>query len=406
MNIAMVNMTAAGSTGSMMLSLADAAQRSGHTVYTYSPHGLNRREQILGGRERHLYYSKWFERKADNLIGRIFGCNGMTSFFGTRRLLRSLRRNQVRLIHLHNLHNYCINLKMLFRYIQKNNIRVVWTLHDCWAFTGHCPHFEMVGCSKWKTGCSDCPQLDEYPQSKFDSSRQQYHFKKKLFNSIGRMILVTPSKWLAGMVKQSFLKEHPVKVINNGIDLNIFKPRRSDFRARYSIPEEKILILGVSMGWGKKKGLDVFSDLVARLDPEKYQIVLVGTDARTDAKLSEGVISIHRTQDREELAAIYSAADIFVNPTREDTFPTVNIEALACGTPVITFDRGGSPEMIDSQSGAVVKADDIDALERCIVRNTVNKRMMEDHCIERAKRFDIQRQIEEYLRLYDEGEAC
>ena len=213
------------------------------------------------------------------------------------------------------------------------------------------------------------------------------------------MTLVTPSEWLAGLVKQSFLKDYSVQVINNGIDLSVFKPTESNFREKYNCEGKKVL-LGVAFDWGERKGLDVFIHLAKWLD-DSYQIVLVGTDDNTDEMLPDNMISIHKTQNQRELAEIYTAADLFVNPTREDNFPTVNIEALACGTPVLTFRTGGSPEMLDETCGAVVECDDVAAMEREIIRLTNEQSLCEKNCLTRAKSFDGSKCFEKYIELYD-----
>ena len=214
------------------------------------------------------------------------------------------------------------------------------------------------------------------------------------------MTLVTPSKWVADLVEQSFLREYPVVQIANGIDLNIFKPIKSDFRKKHALESKKIL-LGVAFGWGKRKGLDVFIDLAKRLD-EAYQIVLVGTSADVDAYLPKNILSIHQTKNQQQLAEIYSAADLFVNPTREENYPTVNMESIACGTPVLTFRTGGSPEILTSETGAVVDCDDIDAMEREVRRICETKPFSRADCLKAAQAFDMHARFEEYVRLYEE----
>lgn len=213
------------------------------------------------------------------------------------------------------------------------------------------------------------------------------------------MTIVTPSQWLAGLVKQSFLKDYPVKVINNGIDLSVFKPMESDFREKYGIRKSDFVLLGVAFGWSTRKGLDVFIELTEKL-PENYRIILVGTDDKADKQLPKSIISIHRTQNQTELAEIYTASDVFVNPTREDNFPTVNMEAIACGTPVITFNTGGSSECIDETCGSVVPCDDIDELEKEIKRVCLERPYIFDMCIKRAKFFEKNTKFKEYIDLY------
>ena len=219
------------------------------------------------------------------------------------------------------------------------------------------------------------------------------------------MTIATPSQWLADLVKKSFLKDYPVKVINNGIDLSVFKPTESDFRQKNGIGD-KYMLLGVADGWGARKGLDVFVELSKRLNPAKYQILLVGTNDSVDKQLPDNIISVHRTQNQKELVEIYTAADLFVNPTREENYPTVNMESIACGTPVLTFRTGGSPEILDETCGSAVVCDDIDALELEITRIAEEKPFTMENCLIRAKQFDKNERFKEYIGLYQNKGEC
>lgn len=392
-------MVCTGSTGKIMLSIA-GLERDDLQIFTYSPYPFSKKyKEKPYVNDHHLFYGTWIERRISNVIGRVFGLNGLNCFFGTVQLIKNMRKKNVDVIHLHNLHSYCIYFPILMDYIKRKNIKIIWTLHDCWSFTGHCPHFDMIGCDKWKTGCHNCPQYREYPQSLFDSSKCMYKFKRKWFTGVKNMTIVTPSKWLAGLVKQSFLGEYPVKVINNGIDLDIFKPTESDFRKKYAL-ENKYIVLGVAFGWDKRKGLDVFCEMAQRFDSEKFQIVLVGTDENIDRNLPKNIISIHRTENQKELAEIYTAADVFANPTREENYPTVNMECIACGTPIVTFNTGGSPEMLDETCGAVVAKDDTDAMYNEIIRICETKPYSKDDCLKRAESFDENEKYKEYIKIY------
>lgn len=400
MRVALINMVAQGSTGNIMLGIVNCAIAQGHEATAYVPYPYSRiSKPIPVNQESVTYFCTPREQKRHYYLGRVFGLNGCFSRRGTRALIKRMQEANVELIHLHNLHNYSIHLPSLFKFIKKENIKVVWTLHDCWAFTGHCPHYDMIGCEKWKTKCHDCPLIHEYPKSEFDSSKIQYKQKKTWFSNVPRMVLVTPSEWLANQVKQSFLNNYPVKVINNGIDLSVFKPTPSDFRTKWNCEDKKI-VLGVAFGWGRKKGLDVFLELAHRLN-QNYQIVLVGTNDIVDKTLPSNIISIHRTQNKRELAEIYSAADVFVNPTREENYPTVQMEALACGTPVVTYNTGGCPEIIDETCGSVVEKNDIDALEKEILRICEDEPFSEEACLMRAVHFDMNCRFKEYVDLYD-----
>lgn len=401
MKIAQINMIPYGSTGKIMLQIAETARKQGHEVRTYSTIPFDKNEHVASTpTENHFVWGSEKENCIHYYLGSMLGRNGCFSKKGTAELIADLKAFQPDIVHLHNLHKFCINLPMLFQYLKESNVRTVWTLHDCWAVTGQCSHFTMVKCEKWKTGCEHCPQLNVYPRSRIDNSKWMYAHKKEWFTGVRDMTLVTPSEWLAGLVRQSFLKNYPVQVINNGIDLSIFNPTPSDFRKRNKIADDKYFLLGVAFGWGERKGLDVFIELSKRLS-DQYQIVLVGTDLAVDAQLPDNIISIHKTQNQKELAEIYSAADLFVNPTREENYPTVNMESIACGTPVLTFRTGGSPEIVDDTCGYVVDCDDVDAMEREIRRITVNSPYTKERCVLKAKSYDMNLKFEEYVKLYE-----
>lgn len=397
MKIVSINSLPNGSTGKIMNEIADMAEKNGFDTYCFWGSWYS---EIKEKAEKRSCFGSSIENKISGAFSILTGLQNFGSIIGTISLINKINKIDPDIIHLHNLHLWTINIPLLFKYIKKHNIKTVWTLHDCWAFTGHCPHFDMIGCDKWKTGCYGCPQYKEYPKSLFDNSKYMYRLKKKWFTDIKDMTIVTPSEWLAGLVKESYLKDYPVKVINNGIDLNVFKPTESDFRKKYAL-ENKYIVLGVAFGWGRRKGLDVFVELARRLDKEKYKVVLVGTDDNVDKLLPENIISIHRTQNQTELAKIYSAADVFANPTREENYPTVNMESVACGTPVVTFNTGGSPEMLDETCGAAVAKDDNDAMYNEIIRICEAKPYSLEACIKKAKGFDKNEKFGEYIRLYE-----
>lgn len=401
MVIAEINTLSYGSTGKIMFDLAETARKHGHTVFTYSAKTFRRgMKNDYSERPYHTYYGSEIGNLIHKVAGGITGFNGYFSAWSTRKLIKQLEEQRIDVLHLHNLHEFCINLPMLFRWIKKKNIKVIWTLHDCWSFTGHCPHFLMARCDKWKTGCGGCPQRNIYPKSYIDTTNYMWKKKREWFTGINDLIIVTPSVWLASLVKDSYLSEYPVKVINNGIDISIFKPSPSAFRQRHGIDNDVHILLGVSFGWGERKGLDVFIHLADRLN-NRYQIILIGTDDQTDQKLPKSIISIHRTNNQRELADIYSASDLLVNPTREDTYPTVNMEAIACGIPVLTFATGGSPEIVDEKTGSVVPCDDLDRLVQEIERICTHNPYRLDDCVQRAKQFDVRTKYKEYLNLYE-----
>lgn len=334
--------------------------------------------------------------KIQALLSRILGNFGFNSYYSTKKIIRLLDEVKPDIVHLHNIHSHNCNFGKLLNYLKENRIKVFWTFHDCWAFTAYCTHFVMTKCDKWKNQCHNCPQFKRYSWF-FDRSKYLFNEKKKSSQGLD-LTIITPSLWLANLVKQSFFKNYPIKVINNGIDLSIFKPTESVFRKKYELIDKKV-ILGIASHWGYGKGLDVFIGLARRL-PEDYRIILVGTDDNVDKQLPVNIISIHRTQNQKELAEIYTTADVFANPTREDTFPTVNMESIACGTPVVTFRTGGSPEIPDETCGSVIDCDDVDAMEIEIRRICEEKPYSVEACLARAKKFDMNDRFEEYVRLY------
>ena len=391
MKIVQINVTCGmGSTGKICASISDLLDNQKIDNWILYTHGSSERKNAIK-------YGDMKETKFNAVKSRIFGNYGFNSKLMTKRLIQHLEEIKPNIVHLHNMHGHNCNLEDLLNYLKQKHIKVIWTFHDCWTFTAYCPHFTLAKCDKWKTGCCKCPQKSHF--SFFaDRSAELWKMKKELCNGLD-LTIVTPSQWLADLVKQSFLKKYPVKVIHNGIDLNIFKPTEGDFRQKYHL-EGKYILLGVAFGWGKRKGLDVFIELAKRLD-DRFQIVLVGTNDEIDKQLPKNIVSVHKTQNQQELAEIYTASNLFVNPTREEVLGMVNIESLACGTPVLTFRTGGSPEIPDKCSGYVVNCNDIDELEKQIVRICTEKPFTKQDCLKRAKTFDAGQKFREYINLYN-----
>lgn len=323
----------------------------------------------------------------------LFDAHGLGSVCETKRLIRKIEQIKPDIIHLHCVHGYYLNYKVLFEYLNSTDIPVVWTFHDCWAFTGHCAHFYNAGCLKWKDECGNCPLLNDYPRAFMDNSKRNYKLKKKLFEKNHNLHIVSVSEWLSSLVKESFLKGKDNMVINNGIDINMFSPSPSS--------EEKPYILGVASSWNQSKGLFDFYKIREKLSEEEYDIIIVGLTKEQIQNLPRGIKGISRTESVSALAELYSGAFVFVNPTYADSFPTVNIEALACGTPVITYRTGGSPEIIDENTGIVVEQGDIDALVRAI-RHLKDEPIASESCRFRAvSRYDKKERFMDYIRLYE-----
>ena len=296
-----------------------------------------------------------FDTKIHGLQTRILDNTGFASKNATKKFIKWVMEYNPDIIHLHNLHGYYINIKVLFDYLAMAGKPVVWTLHDCWSFTGHCTHFDYVNCEKWKTHCYACPQKKQYPASFFyDGSTSNFMRKKGAFLGLKHLTIITPSYWLAGLVKQSFLKNYPIEVIHNGINLFVFKPTPSDFREKHCL-QRKYLLLGVAGVWEERKGLNFFLDLAPLLQEDEH-IVLVGLTEKIIAELMlpGNITAIPKTNKISELAEIYTASDVFINPTLEDNYPTTNLEAIACGTPVIAFDTGGNKEIVNEKNGCIL----------------------------------------------------
>lgn len=338
-----------------------------------------------------------FQTVLEKLSGRF----GFVAFISTFILIRKLKRICPDIVHLHNIHSHDVNIKTLFGYLKKENIRVFWTFHDCWPFTGGCTHYDMIGCDKWKTQCAGCVIYRKFSWFK-DATMRNFDDKINTFAYGLNLTIVTPSHWLANQVRQSFLKHYPIRVINNGIDLEVFKPRESNFRKKYHC-EGKFILLGVSFVWNEAKGVDVFIRLANVLGP-KYQMVLVGTNEDIEKLLPNNVIAIRRTNNQTELAEIYSAADLFLQLTREESFPTVNIESIACGTPVLSFRTGGSPEIIDESCGRIVEKDDVKGILQAIEDIYGRRPFSQEACVARAQMYNKETRFIDYANLYHEYE--
>lgn len=334
-----------------------------------------------------------------NLFSRFTDKEGCYSIYATKRLIGQIEEYKPDIIHLHNIHGHYINYKILFNYLKKVKMPVVWTFHDCWSFTGHCSHFTIAKCEQWKNHCSYCSQLRCYPECYTKGNvKSNFTHKMQSFTGLDNLVIVTPSKWLAGLVKESFLKEYPVRVINNGIDLTKFQPKNGDqFRNKYNL-KGKTVILGVASEWSERKGYSDFIKLSSEIS-ENQKIVMVGVSDRQVEELPKSIIAIKKTNSVEELAEIYSAADVFLNFTYEDNFPTVNLEAMACGTPVITYKTGGSVEPITEETGIIIEQGDYMAALNSIEQ----AKMLDRHIVaSSAMQYSSKDKFNDYISLYKE----
>jgi len=394
--IVSINAINIGSTGNIMYLISSLAETNGFKTVQMYPLNIGvKNSRFLND---YIIEGKICHRIVE-IAEKITGLHNCFNIYHTLKLIHKISKLNPAIIQLHNIHGSYINLYILFKYIKKNKIKVVWTLHDCWAFTGRCPHFSLINCAKWKTVCKKCKYPSNfYPCSFFDTSSYLFDIKKAAYEKGIQMTIVTPSKWLAELVKQSFLSSYKVIIINNGIDLSVFKPMKSDFRQRYNCAN-KIILLGVASSWDKRKGLDIFVELANKLE-SNFQIVLVGVKESLIKTLPKNIISISRTNTKKTLVEIYSAADIFINPTLEDNYPSVNMEALACGTPVITYNTGGSAEIIGTNCGYIIYTNTVSELLRIIRQNKSIKQTNSNFCVEYAKRFDQKLCYSKYIQLY------
>lgn len=391
MRILMINtVCGTGSTGRICTDLAKSFEAQGHEIkITYrATQDLPEDCQKYGvciGTKKSVY--------AHALLSRITDKAGFYSKAATKKLVRFMRQYQPDVIHLHNLHGYYINLPILFDYLKhEHKGKVVWTLHDCWAFTGHCVHYAYVGCDKWKTGCANCPQKKTYPVSMLkDRSKLNYEEKKRLFTGVPNMTIVTVSQWLKEQAKSSFLREYPVERVYNGIDYAIFRPLQSDIREKLGVGNKKML-LSVSSGWDDRKGYGRLLALAAKA-PEDWRFVIVGLAKEQIEQLSSNCIGMERTWDREEMVKLYTAADVFYHPSVEETFGLVTAEALACGTYGVVMNSTACPEPLGENGLVLESGDPHEAVTKISQVLTWGK-------CEPQRQFTKEKMVQEYLATY------
>ncbi len=334
------------------------------------------------------------------LLTTTLDMHGLGSYFKTQKIVKILRKENPDIIHLHNIHGYYLNYPLLFKFLKKEfKGKVFWTLHDCWPFTGHCPYFSMINCNKWKHICNHCPQKRNYPISWFrDRSSKNYTMKKKWFTGLKNLTIITPSQWLENLVKESFLKDYKIVTINNGIDLDVFHHvEDNSIKIKYGIPLDKKILLGVANIWEERKGLKDFIELSKKVSKD-YQIVLVGVTKKQMKKLPPNIMGIKRTENQLDLVKLYSSAEFFINPTYEDNYPTVNLEALACNTEVITYDTGGSLEQINDSCGVIIKKGSLEQNIDSII-NAINKEYSRPFKV--SVNLDKKNMAKEIAKLYE-----
>ncbi len=388
MKVAQINVVCGfGSTGRIVADLSRTMSEQG--VENIIAYGLYHSElpnaHYIGSRVEFALHDK---------KSHLLDACGFGSAHATRQLIRLLEQFQPDVVHLHNIHGYYVQVERLFQYLKSKQYPVVWTLHDCWPFTGHCVHFENVGCTRWQTGCGRCPNRREYPASLWlDRSSRNWARKRRAFTGLERCVLVSPSHWLAQLTRSSFLQAYPVRVIPNGISLEDFAPTPGDWKKKMGAQDKRVVLASVK-NLHDSKGGAYLPGLARRLGPE-FQVWVLGLE-----EAAPGLVALPYLKDAKELAQVYTAADVFVNPTLEDNFPTVNLEALACGTPVVSFATGGSPESIGPGCGAVVPQGNEQALAEQVRRWAGMD--CKAVCTAQAQVYERTAQYQKYLKLYRE----
>lgn len=392
MKIVQINSVLNGSTGMIARNIGNFLNDKGIENYILYSYG-NKRDN-----KQYIQYSDNAYIKFQSLKSHIFGNYGFNSDLSTIKLINQLNFLKPDIVHIHNIHGHDVNLEKFINYLKKNNIKTIWTMHDCWLYTGYCPHYTYERCYKWKEECHDCSPKKRYSFF-FDKSKQNFIRKKQLFNDFEDITFVTPSKWLQSEAKQSFLSNKDIRVIHNGIDTSLFCTKPSYFKSEIGIQDKK-MVLSIAMNVSERKGFNDLIELSKKLSDDCV-LVIVGLSDQLIHKLPKNIIGLPKTENKEQLVDIYNAADAFVNPTHEDNFPTVNLEAMACGTPVATYDVGGSPESIVSGTGIVSKENDIEQLKENIIKLANMKSEITNNCREHAiEQFDTSISNQNYYNLY------
>lgn len=401
------------STGRIMKEIGELAMANGWESYVAYSKG---RDGLPGSTSIPVPVGNKASVAWHGLQTRILDRHGLGSVRATKRFIEDIRRIGPDIIHIHNIHGYFLNYRILFDFLSHSGIQVIWTVHDCWLYTGHCYHYMYAGCDRWKTGCGHCPQRGKFPRSLLaDRSARNFRDKRDAFCSMpeDRLTIVPVSDWMRSEMSESFLKDYRFQVIHNGIDTDVFSPQpalESEVRRCYGLGDRHV-ILGIASIWSEEKGLNDFVEMAARLDSDEV-IVLVGMDRKQlddvlsrcgRTVLGDRMVAVKRTADVHQLAGLYSTADVLVNPTWQDNYPTVNLEAISCGTPVVTYRTGGSIEAVAGDTGFVVEQGDIEGLVDAVRRvETLGKAHFMDACRSRAvKEFRKEDRYAEYIELYE-----
>lgn len=385
-----------GSTGSICVDIAKELELQGHECYIAFG-------QISKGYKKGFKIGTKLENHLHNIGSRLFGKQGYFSKRGTKKLIQFITDYNPDIIHLHNLHGNYLNLEVLFRYLNKVQKPVVWTFHDCWAFTGKCAHYTDVACEKWKTTCTNCPQLHTYPPSLFfDHSKDMHVDKKKWFTSVENLQIITVSNWLKQQVAQSFFKNNAIETIYNWVDHSVFKATVDEtFAATYFLEKDKFTIVLVSAGWFERDNKWKDALKLSALCGSEIQMILIG-GVEDKIKMPQNIIHIPYLNGSTELAKAYSFADVYVHLSSEDTFGKVIAEAMSCGTPAVVYNSTACPEIVGSECGFVVEKNNISQVYEAVLKiKKVGKIQYQDKCRSRVVvNFDLKSNLALTINAY------
>jgi len=398
-SILQINVTANwGSTGKIAEQIGQTTMRNGWDSYIANGRMMNPSKSLL------IKVGSQIDVYSHYAVGKVLDAEGLLSKRATKQLVKTMEEINPDVVHLHNIHDHYLNYPVLFRYLAARDIPVVWTQHDVWAATGGCCYTPQ-DCSKWKNGCNHCPQKRGLG---IDRSQHNYKLKKDLFTAVKSLTIVPVSEWLGDMLAESFLNKNDIRAIHNGIDIDTFKPSNENVAAKYNTGNKKI-VLGVASEWSERKGLKDIIKLATLLPKEEFAIIVIGKVLDGSGSVSgDGcqMVFVDRTQNAKELAALYSAALVYINPTYQDNYPTTNLETMACGAPVITYYTGGSPEAVTSDTGWVIGQGEVGRMSEIIRKLGQNEKSailtQRASCRKRAEmEFDKDKCFEKYTSLYD-----
>lgn len=394
MKIFQINICPDLSTGSLMMRIAQELQKCGHSVLT-SAAPKNGTDFT-----NHYVIGSMFERHVNIALGKYLGSENAVCRHATKQLIKKIQLENPDIIHLHNIHQYFVNYSMLLKFLTDCNIPVIWTLHDCWAFTGACHYYTEESCNKWQKQCRNCPYIKHQKTVLFDFSKSEFNMKKKIYNKMENLFITTPSEWLADEVKNSILSSKDITVICNGIDTVRFSHKNSDIRKKYGL-EEKFIILSVASHWSKNKGLHDFIKLAHMLDAS-FKIVIIGIDSNTEKESHENILYLERTSNLDTLAEWYSAADVYCSLSTEESFGLVVAEAMSCGTPAVVYNSTASPELVKGTDSFVCAPHDLDSVKQAIETIKRNgKHSYYDKCRQKVlDEYEINATVAQFIELY------